>query len=67
MRSLLEISWLHLGKSFEWKTRSHARSNWSVGAGKALFHLSKFWLTADVVPIVICISALDLDVRGRNS
>ena len=40
MGSLFEISWLHLGKSFEWKARSHTRSNWSVGADKALFHLS---------------------------
>ena len=39
----------------------------SVGAGKALFHLSKFWLTGDVVPTVICISTLDLDVRGCDS
>ena len=24
----------------------------SVGAGKALFHISNFWLTGDVVPTV---------------
>ena len=67
MWSLFEISWLLSGKYFEWKTRSHARSNWSVGVGKALFHISEFWLTGDVVPTVICISTLDWYARGRNS
>ena len=33
----------------------------SVGAGKALFHLSKFWLTGDVVPTVINRSAGSTD------
>ena len=49
-----------MGKSFEWKTRSHARSNWSVGVGKALFHISEFWLTGDVVPTVIA----ELKLKG---